>query len=406
MRDLASRYPHVCVIVLILTTLAGYVGGVRYYAEEARKQAAFDQARIFLDSIIGFHQYYSKAIVPRIKASGGRFQLDFLEDPESFPFPASVLVEFGKALQAVNPKLDTKLYSNFPFPVQDPQKLHPFEQVSLAVLLASPEEDFAQFEIRNGIETIRYARTMVMRQGCVDCHSRPEFGFQGKWKVGDVRGARQVSIPVSNVEPILDMATIAAMFIAVFATITGWFVVQPVVGRLRRSLSESETLAAEKRELAKALNLKNAALQSTIQANKRLLAGVSHDPQTPIVGNSHLSGSASVNPETQPQQETDGAYTPDSNLHLSSSIGELHEIPMGEEGDWQPDEKLIDLPKFLKSIRPMLQASLADVSITLSILDAQTWRFSMVMKARYAAFLRLSWTMPQNIATAPMLKSR
>jgi hypothetical protein len=107
MRDLASRYPHVCVIVLILTTLAGYVGGVRYYAEEARKQAAFVQARIFLDSISGFRQYYSKAIVPRIKASGGRFQLGFLEDPESFPFPASVSIEFGKALQAVNPKLDT-----------------------------------------------------------------------------------------------------------------------------------------------------------------------------------------------------------------------------------------------------------------------------------------------------------
>jgi signal transduction histidine kinase len=146
------------------------------------------------------------------------------------------------------------------------------------------------------------------------------------------------------------------------------------------------------------LNLKNAALQSAIQANKRLLAGVSHEPptpQTPIVGNSHLSESASVNPETPPKQETDGAYTPDSGLHLSSSIGELLEISMDEEGGWQPDEKLIDLPKFLKSIRPMLQASLADASITLSILDSPD---PAVLYGDEGAVRRLLTTIVDNAA--------
>ena len=109
MRELMVRYPHASVIVLILITLSGYVWGVRYYAEEARKQAAHDQARTFLDSIIGFHKYYSKELVPRIKSSGGAFALDFKDKPETFPFPASVSIEFGNALQSVNPNLDTKL---------------------------------------------------------------------------------------------------------------------------------------------------------------------------------------------------------------------------------------------------------------------------------------------------------
>jgi signal transduction histidine kinase len=289
-------------------------------------------------------------------------------------------------------------YSNFPFPVRDSRKLDSFKQVSLAVLLANPEEGFARFETRNGVETIRYARAMVMRQDCVDCHSRPELGFQGKWKVGDVRGARQVSLPVSNVEPIHDAATIAAMLIAVFAAITGWFVVQPVVGRLRRSLSESETLAVEKRELAAALDLKKAALQSAILANKRLSAGVSHDPRTPppvSVGDSYLSKSSSMKPVSQREQESGATDIPDSSLHLSSSIGELLEVSPGEEDAWQPDEKLIDLLELVNSIRPVLQASLADVSMTLSILDSPD---PAVLYGDEGAVRRLLTTIVDNAA--------
>ena len=60
MKQFMARYPHACLVALISITLLGYIGGVRYYAEEARKQAAYDKARTFLESIISLHQYYSK----------------------------------------------------------------------------------------------------------------------------------------------------------------------------------------------------------------------------------------------------------------------------------------------------------------------------------------------------------
>jgi signal transduction histidine kinase len=135
---------------------------------------------------------------------------------------------------------------------------------------------------------------------------------------------------------------------------TGGFVVQPVVGRLCRSLSKSQTLAAEKRALATALDLKNAALQLTIQADNRLLSGVSHDLRTPlntIVGYSLLLKTGFMEPEMQRTLESYATYIHDSGQHLSSLIEEIIEILARDETAREPGENLIDLHALLKSIR-------------------------------------------------------
>lgn len=338
MRDLMVRYPHASVIILILVTLCGYVWGVRFYAEEARKQAAYDQARTFLDSIIGFHKYYSKEVVPRIKASGGQFALDFQKKEKTFPFPASVSIEFGKALQAVNPRLNTKIYSDFPFPGRK-RILDAFETESLAFLSKNPDREFAKFEIVNGVESIRFARAMSMAEDCVECHSRPEFGFQGKWKAGDIRGARQVTLPVLDMAPIVDAATVTALIVAVIASIVGGLLVLPVVWQLRRSAISANELAAEKNELAEKLDRQNETLRAAIEAKRRFLAGVSHDLRTPlnaILGFSDMLRSGSNKPDVRKNQASYAGYVHESGLHPQGVIEEILEISMLEDGVWKP----------------------------------------------------------------------
>jgi hypothetical protein len=97
-----QNYPHYAVALLIVLTILGYFSSIYFFAYEARKQVAYDKARSFLESIIGMHQYYSKEIVPRIKSSGADLKMHFKEDPSSFPFPAAVSIEFGRALKHVN----------------------------------------------------------------------------------------------------------------------------------------------------------------------------------------------------------------------------------------------------------------------------------------------------------------
>jgi signal transduction histidine kinase len=369
MRELMVRYPHASVIVLILITLSGYVWGVRYYAEEARKQAAHDQARTFLDSIIGFHKYYSKEIVPRIKSSGGGFALNFQNRPESFPFPASVSIEFGNALQSVNPHLNTKIYSDFPFPGRK-RVLDDFEEESLAFLMKNPQRDFAKFETRDGVDFIRYSRAMVMADDCVECHNRPEFGFQGKWKLGDIRGARQVSLPVLDMAPIIDAATITALIVAVAASLAGGILVLPVVWQLRRSATQASELAREKNDLAEQLDQRNKSLQASIEAKRRFLAGVSHDLRTPlnaILGFSDLLKSGPLNPEIHKNQQAYAGYVHESGLHLQGVIDQVLEISALEEGGWTPNDRQIDLSALMLSLRGVLQGSLHAASLKLQI---------------------------------------
>jgi signal transduction histidine kinase len=387
MRDLMVRFPHASVIALILVTLSGFVWGVRYYAEEARRQASHDQARTFLESIIGFHKYYSKELVPRIKSSGGAFALDFKDKPETFPFPASVSIEFGNALQSVNPNLDTKLYSAFPFPGRK-RALDGFERESLAFLMKNPEQDFAKFEARNGVETIRYARAMVMAADCVECHNRPEFGFQGKWKIGDIRGARQVSLPVIDMAPI----------VAAVASLAGGLLVLPVVWRLRRTALEAGELARQKNDLADQVEQRNRSLQASIDAKRRFLAGVSHDLRTPlnaILGFSDLLRSGSLDTEIHKNQQSYAGYVHESGLHLKGVIDQVLEISALDEGGWQPNDQQVDLSALMLALRGVLQGSLHAASLELRItgFDSLPW-----LRADEPAMRRLLTNLVENAA--------
>jgi hypothetical protein len=212
------------------------MGGVYYFAYQARKQAAYDKAQSFLESIIGMHQYYSSEIVPRIKASGGKFKMEYADEADVFPYPAAVSIDLGRVLKKVNQHLDTKIYSEFPFPIRRGRTLDRFEQESLVALKQNSAVDFVKFETRDGIEYVRYARAMTMRADCVACHNRPDFGFQGRWKLGDFRGAQQVSMPVPAMAAIIDSATYTAIFFAILASWLGAMIVLPIVRRLRTSL--------------------------------------------------------------------------------------------------------------------------------------------------------------------------
>lgn len=370
LRGLMVRYPHACVGLLILLTLAGFIAGLHHFAEEAKRQTAFDKARTFLESIIGVHTYYSKNIVPRIEASGGVFDMRFSEYPDRFPFPASVSIEFGKALQSINPNLTTNIYSSYPFPIRAARVLDAFEQESLAFLKQNPGQDFARIETRDGVEFVRYARSMKMADDCVACHNNKEFNFDINWKTGEFRGARQVSMPISDITPITDSATIWAVVIAVAASAGGGLLVMPVVGRLRQSLSETEVHAGESRDLAAALNRTNTQLISAIDTKNKFLAGVSHDLRTPLNAIIGFSDLLNIRLSDQNHNQRLASYARDirdSGLHLHSLIDHILEISALESGQWTPNDAKIDLHHLVDSLSPLLEKSLSAANMVLTV---------------------------------------
>jgi len=271
---LANR-PQLVVIVFVVVSFIGFIAGARHYAEQARVQAAFDTAKSFEQSISALHEYYSEVIVPRIRRTGAEFDIHFEKSLHKFPFPATVSSRFGDALHKINPDLSSSLFSRLSFPHTKDRVLDTFEKNSLDFIQANPTSEFFRIETKNGREFVRYARAMVMKKDCVACHNRPEFGYEGVWKVGHFRGARQVSLPVPMLAPIIDQATTMAMILAVIASLIGGLLVWPVVTRLHRTLQKSEQLAGE-------LEISNADLKEANRVKTTFFSIIAHDLRSPF----------------------------------------------------------------------------------------------------------------------------
>lgn len=343
--------PHVTVILIICISLIGFTTAVRFYAEEAKRQAAYDTAKTFQASITALHQYYSSEIEPRARAAGVEFDMDYQASPSKLPFPATVSMEFGDTLQTVNPILNTNLYSMTPFRVREGRELDDFEMKSLAYLEKNPDSEYYRIENIDGQEAVRYAAAVIMKQDCADCHNRPEFGFDGKWEAGDFRGARQVSMPIPDMTPIIDKATYTAVLLAIISSCLGGLVVWPIVGRLHRSLKTSKALTIE-------LETKNHALEEASQVKNQFLAGISHDLRSPL--NGILGFSYLLNDENKKLNLDETARQYAANIqeganNLRALIDELLDISSIESGNWELVEEQIATGPFLEKLSPLLQ---------------------------------------------------
>ena len=361
--DLVIRYPHVTICLLIILTMSGFVIGVRYYAEESRKQTAYDTAKSFEQSISALHQYYSKEIVSRARNAGVGFSADFTKHSDKLPFPATLSIEFGGALRELHPNLDTSLYSQDPFPNRQDRVQDEFEMASLAYLMENPTGEFHRIETVDGVEVVRFARAMIMKKDCVDCHNQPKYGFEGRWRVGDVRGARQVSMPVPDVSPITEQATTAAIALAIFAGVLASALAWPVVSRLQSTISRTESLAGE-------LQLRNQSLVEANEVKSQFLAGISHDLRTPlnaIVGFSQVLRDGQLGTGGNDRTQSYARFIHNSGLHLQGVIDQLLDVSNAEAGKWALTEEIIGLDALIRSMRPMLEPELSKREMRLNV---------------------------------------
>lgn len=142
--------------------------------------------------------YYTANVVNKVKAGSDlKISENHESDPQSIPLPATMIQDLSQLFAKAGHKTALKLYSEYPFPNRENRQLDAFATDAIRFLNENPEEPFTRTEVLDGQESIRYAiADKLVNQSCVDCHNSRAGTPKTDWKLNDVRGVLEVSIPI------------------------------------------------------------------------------------------------------------------------------------------------------------------------------------------------------------------
>ncbi len=161
--------------------------------------AGLTAARALAAQTTTLRRFYTEEILARATASGMTVRHDFRDHADAMPLPATFVKALGERLEQENPGTRVRLFSRFPFPHAAATRRDAFQQHALARLEANPAEPVWRVDEIDGRATIRYAVADVMSAGCVACHNAHPDSPKRDWQQGDVRGALEIVVPMTDV---------------------------------------------------------------------------------------------------------------------------------------------------------------------------------------------------------------
>ena len=144
--------------------------------------------------------FYATEVIPKAQEAGLQLTHDFQRDPHGIPLPASFMRALGEMSAAGGGDVaELRLYSQTPFSFSRNRQLDDFERDAFAWLKENPQGAFYRIDTRDGQPHFRLARADIMvDQTCIACHNSHPASPRQDWKIGDVRGAIAVTIPVAE----------------------------------------------------------------------------------------------------------------------------------------------------------------------------------------------------------------
>ena len=193
-------------LFLIAMTL-GSISGFLYLTQLSSyfvRETALDSARMEMDMLEVFNEYYSDAIA-RLDPGSIEVTHEHAMRRNVLPLPSTFTIEAGQQLSVKETGMQLKLYSDYPFrkgggPSDD------FEHRTLDLLnkrakqesSSSDTLEFHQFVTIDGQHCLKYARGQVMKQSCLQCHNTHDQSSKKNWKEGDLAGVLLLTRPLDR----------------------------------------------------------------------------------------------------------------------------------------------------------------------------------------------------------------
>ncbi|PUE13021.1 hypothetical protein B9Z33_05990 [Limnohabitans sp. T6-20] len=261
--------------VLIVTGL--WVVFYTYQSSEVVvQQYAAESAQTHAASVTQFRNFYAQELVPRAVKSGMTVTHDYKSQDNALPLPATLTIDLGHYLSKVDGGTQVRLYSDLPFPWRESERsLDDFQKLALQHLKEQPNKPYVREEVMNGSRVLRFAQADRMLPNCVACHNSYPGSPRTDWKVGDVRGALEVVLPVSQWQlastGVLNRTFAVLLALLFFGLLLIWFSVK----RIRVALMTSRQLSTE-RQLAIRQLSDEIAERKLVEGHLRLSEGKLH----------------------------------------------------------------------------------------------------------------------------------
>ena len=249
LRHVQKRWP----LQAVASALIGASIWVVIYTYKSSERVVFqyatESAQEHAESVTQFRNFYAQELVPRAIAAGVEVTHDYKSRSNALPLPATLTIELGHYMSQVDGGTQVRLYSDLPFPWRaSDRRLDNFQKQALAHLQKNPEVPFVREELLNGQRVLRYAQADRMLTGCVACHNHYEGSPKTDWKVGDVRGALEVILPVSQWQSATTDVLTRTFSVLLAVVLGGLLMVWLSVRRIRGALQVARDLSTQRQQ--------------------------------------------------------------------------------------------------------------------------------------------------------------
>ena len=353
-------------------------------AQEALERSLLRQAQ----DIVKFRDFYASEIMAPAQAHGVRVSHDFKEQPGTLPLPATMVLELGRFFNKQEEGRLTHYYSDLPFPWRASQRqLDGFQQDALRALRQNPDRPYIREDVQDGLTIVRLALADRMQEACVNCHNHYPGSPYTAWKVGDVRGALEVSMPIyatpTSTHDLINFTLGMLTFVAMLGLFLFWRGLHSADKHLQTAQSlaakfqdgndalltevkQREAMEQGLRESQKDLIEAKAKADSANELKSQFLANMSHEIRTPmngVVGMTQLALQTTLDP----QQREFISLANVSAKHLMSVINDILDFSKIEAGHLSLNPMVCNPWDVVVQTVRSFQSEAKDKGLTLSI---------------------------------------
>ena len=188
--------------VLISATVILAMLGITWWSMDNMRQQILENnalisARSYANTLESIRSFYTSEVVARVPRDSVTVSHNYKHIENAIPLPATLTINLAKEIGRRSDGFSVRLYSNHPFPWRlESGEQDDFEKRAFQKLSDDPSEPYYEFEQSQDGGYLRYATADIMRPDCVGCHNTHPETPKKDWKVGDLRGVLEISLPM------------------------------------------------------------------------------------------------------------------------------------------------------------------------------------------------------------------